>query len=506
MNRRMPHLFGLRRVPREDKGIAVVAVVLLTAVVTGLVATSTVITVNNLDNSRRDRQSLSALSTSEAGLAQAIQFLRGTRLGRLTCVEPAAGVAPGATCQGAGPSWTSATAPYEVTIDGATGTCGTASNCFKVWIGTVKKFKPNCAEQHATPPAKCYGIYRVHATGLVGSGPGARRLVADVKITPFSFPIGIFSETLSGNGNVGLHHESVFTNGCIKNRQDDSNSGSGFQFEWDAAAGHTVLDLVYDQPTAAHATGRISTSNNSCGGTGSGGAPIHEDSKKSGSNYPCNTTFPYDQDGGGGPLAGTSCNNKYARVDGSGTSYPTSSLFTAADLQSYGYRPRGLTDAAYDSLKSQAQAQGTYNLATSAVLQKLTDLAAAGIDSPVLYWDNGDISLSPGDFPSSLKRALDQSAACTGNSVTIVVSGPGNDFTYQGGNSAAKLAASIFVPDGTLTVQGGVNTIGTVFASVIELGGNPDFYMDDCFVNNPPGATLDATATNWREDDTTDVN
>ena len=97
---------------------------------------------------------------------------------------------------------------------------------------------------------------RVHATGLVGSGPTARRLLADVQVTPFSFPVGIFSETLSGNGNVGLHHESIFTNGCIKNRQDDSHPGSGFQFQWDAAAGHTVLDLFYDQPTAAHATAR----------------------------------------------------------------------------------------------------------------------------------------------------------------------------------------------------------------------------------------------------------
>lgn len=187
------------------------------------------------------------------------------------------------------------------------------------------------------------------------------------------------------------------------------------------------------------------------------------------------------------------------------TVYPTTSRFTALDLQSYGYRPRGLTDAVYDSLRSQAQAQGTYNIAAGAVSQKLTDLAAAGIDSPVLYWDNGDISLASGDFPAAYKRTLDASTSCAGNSVTIVVSGPGNDLEYGGGRSAPYLAASIFVPDGMLSGQGGLNTIGTVFANVIDLGGSPDFYMDECFVNNPPGATLDATATNWREDDSTDV-
>ncbi len=159
MNRRSTHRWRLRRVSREDKGIAVVAVVLLTAVLTGLVATSTVITVNNLDNSRRDRQSLAASSTSEAGLAQAVQFLWGTRLGRLTCVEPAAGAAPGVTCQGTGPSWISARTPQEVKIDGATGTSGVVSNCFRVWIGTVKPYKPSCAEFHAIPPGRCFGIY-----------------------------------------------------------------------------------------------------------------------------------------------------------------------------------------------------------------------------------------------------------------------------------------------------------------------------------------------------------
>ena len=43
----------------------------------------------------------------------------------------------------------------------------------------------------------------------------------DVKVTPYPFPIGVFAEALSGNGNVGVHYESIFTNGCMMNRQDD---------------------------------------------------------------------------------------------------------------------------------------------------------------------------------------------------------------------------------------------------------------------------------------------
>jgi hypothetical protein len=45
-----------------------------------------------------------------------------------------------------------------------------------------------------------------------------------------------------------------------------------------------------------------------------------------------------------------------------------------------------------------------------------------------------------------------------------------------------------------------------VFAKTLDLGGNADFYMDACFANNPPGATLDAQVMTWREDDSKDIN
>jgi hypothetical protein len=356
---------------------------------------------------------------------------------------------------------------------------------------------PNCAYRRNPAIGTCSGIYRVHSTGLAESGPSARAVAVDVKVTPYPFPIGVFAESFSGNGTPGIHFESVFTNGCIKNRQQDDRNGSGFQFQWDSAAGRPVMDLIYDQPAAAHATGDISTSNNSCG-SGSGGAPIHQVAV-------CNTAFPFDQDGSGGALTpGDGCYGKYTRSDGS--VYPTTSQFTQGDLQSYGYRPRGLTDAQYDALRTQAQSQGTYNINPSSVSATLTSLAAAGVTSPVLFWDNQSVSLSLSDFPSAFKRALSSVSACSAASVTVVVTGAGHDLNYNGGNTAPYLSASLFVPDGTLTGQGGYNVIGTVFANVIDLGGNPDYYMDSCFASNPPGALLDAQVIDWREADSRDVN
>ncbi|MGB8651570.1 MAG: hypothetical protein WCD35_13030 [Mycobacteriales bacterium] len=484
----------------DDRGIAMLTVILMMAVLGALTLTATAVMVNNLGNSSRDRQSLGALASSEAGVAQAVQYLHGASLGSLTCIEPPAGSAPGPTCQGATQSWVSATNPRQVRVDGGTGGCVAASDCFRVWIGTVQKYVPNCPARHASPPGVCYGIYRIHTTGVAGNGPGARRLAVDVKLRPLSYPLGVFSEqSFSGNGNVGIHQESIFTAGCMFNRQDDSQSGSGVQFTWDAANNRPALDLFYDQPESAHAVGDISTSNTSCGSKGQSG-PIHKTAA-------CNPTFKFDQSGGtkaGALTSGDGCYGAYVRSDGS--VYPTTSQFTLQNLQSmYGYRPRGLTDAQYDQLRAMAQSEGTYNLATGSINSTLTALANAGISSPVLYWDNGAVSLKSTDFPSSFLRNLDTSGSCTSNNVTIVVTGPGG-LSYQGGNTAPFLSAAIFVPDGTLTGSGGRNTIGTVYAKTIDLGGNIDFYMDQCFANNPPGATVDVQVINWREDDGTDLN
>ncbi len=495
-----------RSIGRDD-GLGIVTVIMVMAVLTALATTGVTVAVNNLGNARSDRQSLSALASSEAGVAQAIQKLRGGALSTLTCTEPAAGwvlpAVPGPDCTGAGPSWTSRTNPMQVNIDGTTGTCGSgsANNCYRVWISTISKYQAKCAARIADVSAACFGVYRIHSTGVVGSGPGARAVAVDVKAAPYPFPIGVFTETFSGNGAIGLHHESIFTNGCVSNRQRDDQPGSGFQFEYDSVAGRPVLDTVYDQPVAAHATGSITTSNNSACGSGSGGGPIHKVGSTT-TSRPCNDQFKYDQDGDGGDLTGfPACYGAYTKVNG--TPYPTTSKFTSDDLQKYGYRPRGLTDAQYDALRTQAQAQNTYNRTPASVTTTLSSLYAAGIVSPVLFWDNGNVDMNVGDIPAVFRR-LPNPGACSIGSVTIVVATGGLKFT--GGNISPYLVSSIFVPDGTLIGQGGFNNIGTVFAKTIDLGGNPDFHMDSCFADNPPGATIDVEVAKWREDDGKDIN
>jgi hypothetical protein len=492
-------IFGrLTRSHGSDAGVGIVTVVFVMAVVSALGITAAGVTMNNLSNTSRDRQALAALATSEAGVSQAVSYLRGGNLGSLTCEEPPPGATPGPTCQGTTQSWTSAVNPMQIRLDGSAGSCTNDVDCYKVWIGTLKPYNPSCPERRATPPTACTGIYRIHTTGFSGHGPSARKLAVDVEVSPYPFPIGVFTESFSGNGNAGIHRMSVFSNGCIKNRQRDDAAGSGFQFEWDTANNRPRLDVVHDQPAAAHTTDVISTSNTVCG-DGSGGARIHRPGSPA-----CNPQFKYDQSGLGDELtSGDGCHGAYTRSDGS--VYPTTSKFGPEELQRYGYRPRGLTDAQYDALRSQAQAQGTHNIPTGSVNATLTNLAAAGIASPVLFWENGSVQLNLATIPAAYKRMTSDATDCGAYSLTIVVSGPGNNLRFTNGNTSPYVSASIFVPDGTLSGQGGSNTIGTVFAKTIDLGGNVEFHMDRCFAANPPGGTLNVEVLNWREDDSKDL-
>ena len=205
----------------------------------------------------------------------------------------------------------------------------------------------------------------------------------------------------------------------------------------------------------------------------------------------CNATFPSVGPGRiGRPLTpGDGCYGTYTRSDG--TKYPTTSKFTQADLQTYGYRPRGLTDAQYDALRSRPrpghlQHRYQHQRDPDSLVHRRHHVAGALLGQP------GASRSSAQRLPRLLPaRTSTAAAACASNSVTIVVRA-GARPELPGRQHLAVPVGAIFVPDGKITGQRGHNTIGTVFAKTIDLGGNPDYYMDQCFASNPPGATLDA--------------
>jgi hypothetical protein len=494
---------------RDDSGAALITALMVMLVLLafgGLVAT---VGINNLRNASRDRQANSSLGAGEAGVAQAIEYIRNNGVVKLSCPE-----ANPSSCSSNPTGYSNPTDPKLVPLDTAqTGCAGSGNNCAKVWVGVVQAF---------APPAVKSGIYNIHSEGIYGNGPSARQLVVTVKVTPSQYPIGVFGQTVSGNGGTAVYTESLFTTDCLSPAY--SGSGNGTRF--------TGIDSYWGQPAAIHTTGHISTTV----GCGANGFVMHGNPSATTPNAnacPNNTAMNNYQSVDGGLVsaqAGSACYQTYHRPDGSwypdgvcpsGVSSPygngmcDTTAFTTADLQRYGYRPRGLSDAEYAALKSRAQSQGTFNLPTGSISAALTSVVNGGIGSPVLYWDcstagsicsstNG-LALSYSDFPAGMFEQPPGTAGQCSSSlrvITIVVEHA--NASFQGGNNT-WFDAALFVPDGSFTGQGGYQILGTLFSKNLDLGGTQSFTLDPCWLQAIPGAILTIQQLGFRENDAVDV-
>ncbi|MGH8526128.1 MAG: hypothetical protein ACREXY_18570, partial [Gammaproteobacteria bacterium] len=423
----------------------------------------TTLSLNNVRNATRDKQSNSALATSEAGVAEAIEFIRSGQVGlsSLNCPEPAPGATPTAACNSNPLRWANPSNPMQVRVDGGTGDCLAAETCYKVWIGTVVPYDP---------PAQTFGIYRIHSRGEFGGGPAARNVTTEVRVEPYPFPIGVFSETLTGAGGAEIRNESLFTFDCVEQRQSDSAPAGGLRFN------STGVDLQWDLPPTAHSVQDI-VNNNNCSRN-----QVHSVSTA------CNPTFPYDQSGSGGSLTSTSCYRAWTSPY-TGKRYPDTSKFTIDDLQQFDYRPRGLSDSVYSALKSRAQATGTYTTSASGAISGggnvFSNLAGLGGAQAVLYFDVGGadtVRLGPGDIPAAYFRSEVNAGTCSPSNIVIVVSGGGLTSNSMGSltGGGQKMVASLFVPDGSYDGAGNLPIIGTIFAKEMKLAGTADFRLDQC--------------------------
>ena len=121
-----------------------------------------------------------------------------------------------------------------------------------------------------------------------------------------------------------------------------------------------------------------------------------------------------------------------------------------------------------------------------------------------MYFDNGsDVTLKRTDIPTVFARDPNVAGPCNAPYALVVVVRYA-DLTYQGGTSDWRSMA-VFVPEGDFTGNGGYNVVGTLFANNISLGGNENWQLDNCFVDNMPGPLMRVTTTTFREDDRADI-
>jgi hypothetical protein len=457
-----------------------ILMMLVMALVLALGATATSVSIGNLRGSSSAQSAGTALDSAEAGIAQAMTYLRtyGTR--KLRC-SPTCTTNPWNP-----PTASSPGSPVSANVAGG-----------GRWEAWIKPIPPNTA---SVP-----GKFLIHSTGTAG-GPAQRILETEVTVAPIDLPKAIFGRTINLVGGVNVQNMSVFSTGCVYKRD---------HLNLDATAG---LDLAYGVPPGAHSSQIITESNGSgqfCSGTA---RPIHN--SLLGALGVCNTAYPYDQDRLGGsfvsllnllpiPLLPSVCSAltgvdayKPHYVGPGPTDVDVSGSFIrddAALFKSFGIKRPALSDAEIEQLRMTAQAQGNYYEST------------AGWSNPtaphsVLFFDLGNAgsnrTVDLDQLSTSLFSRLKLDATsplCLDASLLIVI--VGGDAKLA---SNTQLAASIYLgsgaPYGKLQKSNGTsNHIGMMYADTMDLTGTLNVSLDTCYLENPPPSLFSITPGTYRE-------
>jgi Tfp pilus assembly protein PilX len=471
VSRRLVHRLREARATAGEQGIALITVLLMMAALAALTSTVAVVAIDNTSNAHADRQGTAALGISEAGVAQALSYIRKNGVMALACSP---------SCGATNP-WGDSTNPKTVTVPGF-------NSVYKVWIEKVTALNMAATHFGGTISAPV-GTYRVHAQGTNGSNPGTRNVTVEVDVTPFQFPIGVFAHTVTGGGSGSTHSTSIFSDGCIS-RRDKLGLING------------EIDQYLGIPTAAYSTQKI-YAGNTCSGNNS----IHKTS-------PCEPAYPYDQDSQGAynPAAYTTGPAQTAAwwsawqtsTCKTATPTPADGSFVDATLMQEKFQfPATQLDAAYyDALKSEAIEQGFYFTNTNAIPAVLQPANAwQTYPHPVLYYDftgsSQSVNLSDLAGYNHTAGAANGAAGCTAASAVVVIRN--GDASL---NSNTVVAANVFIPEGALSkLNGSAKLIGTVYANSVDITGTGDVWLDDCFLQNLPGSLLSISTRDFVETD-----
>lgn len=452
-----------------DEGSALIITLMVLALLTALSTTVAVVTINNLQSSLRVQRSGVALNAAEAGVAQAVSYLRSSGVRGIAC-WPSCATNP----------WGNRTTPMSVALPGGN------DARYAVHI------QPVTALTTAAP-----GLYRIHARGTAGA-LATRTISVDVAVSTTTVPKGIVARTVSGGGSASVQRASIISTGCVYNRSRIQFSGT--------------LDAAYGIPPAVHSSQIITNSNGSGQYCPTTRQPIH-DPTKTGAQKDCATAFPYDQDRfGGGDLGTGACGSvksSYPAFYGQRTDVDTNIDVDvdgsyvqddAALLALFGIRTPVLTQAQLDQLRTIAKSQSNY--------YRTAALPSGGVWAPdeshaVLFFDlaqddpGGVVDL---DKIRGFGRALDASP-CPDRSLIVVIEG-GNARL----NANEQLVASVFLTSAApygqlLKANGTADFIGSIYADSVDLTGNVDVAMDACFVENLSPALLSLGTSNYVERD-----
>jgi hypothetical protein len=438
------------------------------ALVAALATTVATLSIRNLQSARLSQQGGVAVNAADAGVAQAVSYLRANGVHDLcpvpTVHQPAA-------------------AAFNNGFDLATQRCVTGLPAAQRVPGQPYSV---VIVTRAAYPTNGIGSYTVYSRG-VGADRAARLVAADITVSGGGAPRGssFFGHEISARSNNIDVRQSIFSTGCVYNR-------GGLKMNLDPNARD-----AYGLPPAVHSSQIITNdSDNRLCSRSQLSSPIH------GTNV-CAPSYPFDQDVLGGPQPATSAcvTSRPSNVPAATWQryYPEGSRISSPEmlLALFGLKDPALSQADIDKLravaKSQINSAGVSNFRTST---SSSDVVYPGGKQAVLFYD---LTASTGSVNLGNIRDFGHTVECPSRSLVVVVVGGGTTFP-----SGSPLVASVFVtsPGMAYSANGGV-LVGSVYADKINLGGNAVVSQEAqaCADSNPSPTLLDFNVTSYREID-----
>lgn len=518
----------MRRLHGDEKGVAMVTVLLIGAALTALTSAAAFVTIEEMGATRADRNAAQALAYAEAGIDRLVLEIRK---GNLTWNNIST-----AGCDAEHP---------VITYSGPIGT-GTYTTTLEVYNRTgavsdpAHRFRPTACSTASLFPQGTHE-YLITSTG---QQPTARRVVRQtLDIKPLGLPLGIYAyDRIDANGTVNMQNINMITEGVVYNRDNLGFFGTDPYYTLGDFYGSTrITDAAiraYKMPASVHAKGAIyygaaskssehrsgfepnceandakgtldqslwDTSGTAVLLTLSGGCPSWPGS---GQDYPPGTPFT-TPNSVTPPLSCTSANVPCLK-------------FTEEDRKRVAPSPT-LTEQDYLTLREAAKQNGLYCTGSGALAANLscteanrtesanpyslvggqlglTDINNITEKSFVIYIEFANDGFDP--FVRDVKwSGTTDIGPCNTNPATnqsaVIVVRRGS-FSAAGGS---KINGAMLIPEGTLYTGGGFTMEGTVIARRIESRGTSTLRLSTCWLRNLPGPFLDTTRVTWSEVD-----
>jgi hypothetical protein len=475
------------KLKRDDRGVAMITVLLVGATLTAVSSAAALLAVSDLRAGQEDRRGAEVLTYADAGIDRFLIEVRAGEYNFKELAEAGCAVAPlqfkGLIGGGEfdaqftiydrtkAAEYRTPKAPYSASND-------TDTSYPNPCIGRVSNARPDPLNPL---------LFAITSTGTVRDATGsvaARRVVRQlVTIGAAPLPVGIYAQRITAGGTPDARSVSLLTSGDLTGRDRLEFSGNDpYYLQSDFYSGAPATPI----PAAAHATGDVLVRN----------LPEHPPSPN------CTVGGEYAWDGSGdGTTAGVAC---------VGGNAPTS-LFTTSQLNSL-VEQTTLSEQDFATLKAKAQQQGLYCGPDTSSCTKngaaytlqtpprvsTTDLSGVPNDF-VAYFDfpAGDATTAARTIKWDAVHHTDP-ATCPSpfKSVTLIVRNGSLQLT-----SGASVTGFIVVPEGRVELSGSYSVHGTIIAKEISIFGTGSVQLSQCWLDNMPGAELRATRVRWGEID-----